>query len=247
MGPGIELQLTSEKKGDTYMRVWSVAKTGWILAVGILTLFVGVVLAQDPDIHGKFQAFGSARLVSGGISPHEKAVDLTSDCTPLTPAPAPFACDFTKLTFSGVAFIPKAPLTLADITTLSTDYNIGGSDCGGGSPRFEIDLDTGKNIFVYIGPFPEFTNCFYGWQNTGDVTKATDKRWDTSQLSAGTQQNTHANAVTLAGGAHITSISLVLDGGWITVRGQDVTIDNFTINNKVLEAEDAFPHPHDHD
>lgn len=136
---------------------------------------------------------------------------------------------------------------MADIKTLSTDYNIGGSDCGGGAPRFEIDLATGKNIFVYFGPLPNFTNCFYGWQNTGNVVNATDKRWDTSQIG-GTFYDTHANAVTLAGSAHIKSISVVVDAGWFTgPKGQDLTIDNFTVNKDVMEAEDAFPHGHDHE
>jgi hypothetical protein len=210
-------------------------------------LLVGVAFAKASGIQGKFKAFGNARLVSGGISPHEKAADLTSDCNPLAPAPAPFSCDFLTLTFSGISFTPKTPPVLNDITVLSTDYNLGGSDCGKGSPRFQIDLDTGKNIFVYIGPEPETTGCFYGWQNTGNVVNATDKRWDTSQLTGGTFYDTHTHALTLAAGAHITSISVVLDGGWGNERGQDATIDNFTVNNEVMEAEDAFPHGHDHD
>jgi hypothetical protein len=223
------------------MRRLSVAKTSWVLAVVAVTVLVGTALAVPFDLDGKFKAFGNARLLNGGVPPDRRSVDLTSDCNPTTPAPAPFACNFSTLTFSGVTFTPKAPLpTLADITNLSTDYNLGGSDCGGGAPRFEIHLDTGKNIFVYIGPLPNFTGCFYGWQNTGNATMATDKRWDTSQVPGGTFYDTHAHALTIAGSAHVKSISLVLDGGWTTERGQDATIDNFTINSERMESEDAF-------
>lgn len=90
------------------MRKLSVARTRWAVAVAAVTLLVGLALAKDPGAYGKFQAFGNARLVSGGISPHERAADLTSDCTVFKGGPPP-ACDFTTFTFSGIAFIPKAP------------------------------------------------------------------------------------------------------------------------------------------
>ena len=212
------------------------------IAFAALALLAGVALAGDPNVDGKFQAFGNARLVNGGVGPDDESVDLTSDCTPTTPAPAAFTCNFSTLTFSGVAFVPNAnhSPTLGDISTLSTDYNVGGSNCGGGSPRFEIDYATGGNIFVYIGPFPEFTDCFFGWQNTGNVVTSTDHRWDCTQRIGGTPQRNFSDCLASAAGVPIQSISVVLDGGWTTRRGQDATIDNFTINNKVLKAHDAF-------
>jgi hypothetical protein len=230
------------------MRVWSVAKTGWVLAVGIFTLFVGLAFAQDPDIHGKFQALGNARLVSGGISPHEKAADLTSNCGAQAYSNTCYSAT-PPFTFSGISFTPKGSLTVAGITTLSTDYNFGGADCGGGAPRFEILLSGGSghdHLTGFIGPYPNFTNCYYGWLNTGNFANSSDTttRWqfdlNNVYIDWATVQSMYASRV-------VTEIDIVLDSGWLTPRGQDVTIDNFTVNNKVLEAEDAFPHPHDHD
>jgi hypothetical protein len=40
----------------------------------------------------------------------------------------------------------------------------------------------------------------------------------------------------------VTEIDIQLDAGWTTQRGQDLTIDNFTINNKVMHANDAIHH-----
>jgi hypothetical protein len=194
--------------------------------------------AHGWDDHGDFKLFGHARLVSGGIAPHEVAADLTSNCGN---QPYSNTCytNAAALVFSGVSFKPdNNSLTLKDITSLSTDYNIGGSDCGGGSPRFEIDLTSGKNIFVYFGPPPNFVNCYFGWQNTGDVTKTTAPIWDSTQLGSPHFYGTHAEAVTLAGSTPIASISVVVDGGWFTAKGQDLTIDNFRINDHVFSAKD---------
>jgi len=132
----------------------------------------------------------------------------------------------------------------SDITVLSTAYNLGAADCGSESPRFFIALSGGKYIVAYFGPVPSFTNCYYGWQNTGNVMQSTDARWDTSQLTGGTSNDTHAHALTLAGTIPVTSISIVLDSGWMTPRGQDLTIDEFRVNDTVMHMEERHDEHH---
>jgi hypothetical protein len=34
----------------------------------------------------------------------------------------------------------------------------------------------------------------------------------------------------------VTDITIVVDGGWISPKGQDITVDNFTVDNKVMHA-----------
>jgi hypothetical protein len=209
-------------------------------AVGLVLVLVLVcaatALAGGFDIDGKFTLTGAAQWVTGGTRPGEMAVDLTSNCgnqpysNTCYNAPSIFV-------FSGINFTPnphKVTPMLSDLSVLSASYNVGGADCGGGAPRFTISLSGGKNIFVYFGPLPNFNNCYYGWQNTGNVITTNDTRWDTSQLTGGTFYDTHAHALTLAGTIPVTSISIDVDGGWMTTRGQDVTIDNFRINNEVM-------------
>ena len=194
----------------------------WALAAAAV---VGLGVSVAADHHVGFSLFGQAQEVTGGTEPGEEAVDLTSSYGG---------------TYSGVKFVPDNghPFTLADLTTLSTDYNVGATDCGGGSPRFQIDLATNQNIFVYIGPVPNFTGCSFGWQKSGNVVNALDARWDTTQLG-GAFYDTHADALVLAGGTAITEIDLVVDAGWFFAnkRGQDVTVDNFTVNNKVMHVQ----------
>jgi len=210
--------------------------TALVTITAMLWTVAKAASAHGWDDHGDFKLFGAARLVSGGIAPHEVAADLTSNCG-AQPYSNTCYTNAAAFVFSGVSFKPdNNSLTLKDITSLSTDYNIGGSDCGGGSPRFEIDLTSGKNIFVYFGPAPNFVNCYYGWQNTGNVIGTAAKIWDSTQL--GGNSGTYAQAVTLAGSTPIASISVVVDGGWFTAKGQDLTIDNFKINDHVFTASD---------
>ncbi len=59
--------------------------------LAIVTLAVLAVTVLAADVDGKFTLFGKARVVTGGVRPGDKAVDLTSDCIPTTSAPAPAA------------------------------------------------------------------------------------------------------------------------------------------------------------
>jgi len=213
------------------MRTLCVTNVGrTLLTATAIALLLGVAAAQNPA--GKFSALGQARLVIGGVPPDTKAVDLTSQCTS-----APIPCGFSP-TYSGVAFVPKAghTLLLNQITNLSTDYNFGGADCGGGAPRFEIVLNgVTPHLWGYFGPPPDFVGCFYGWLNTGNLTTDTTPRW-----YVGNTSYTWTTLVAAYGSDAVTEIAIIVDSGWFAARGQDLTIDNFTINNRVLQANECF-------
>jgi hypothetical protein len=129
-------------------------------------------------------------------------VELVSDFSDTNPAN-----DFGAIGFS----VPTGA-TLATLTTLSAEFNVTNDDCGGGSPRFQINIG-GKNLFVYFGPLPNFSGCPTGWTNTGNLIGATDARFDLTQFG-GPFYGTYADAVALVGAQPITGIQLVVDGGW---------------------------------
>jgi hypothetical protein len=192
----------------------------------MLTFLVGVSSAQK----GKFQSFGSTRLVTGGVRPDTAVLDLTSNCGA---QPYSNTCySAAQFTYSGVAFtFSKNTTTLANITTLSTDYNFGGADCGGGSPRFVIYTTSSDTFEGYFGPPPNFTNCYYGWLNTNNETTDSTARW---VVDNGNTYYTWSQLVAIYGSDVVPEVDIVVDGGWITPRGQDLTIDTFTVNNNVL-------------
>jgi hypothetical protein len=139
---------------------------------------------------------------------------------------------------SGASFSGTGVTTFASISTLSTEFDVTDDDCSGGSPRFQVQVQTSsgaKNVFVYLGPAPSFTGCSQNvWVSSGNLVGSSDARFDTSQIQSGTQASTYAQALALVGGMQVTGISLVVDSGWAfsdkeqTVRARNVRIDGST-------------------
>jgi hypothetical protein len=170
-------------------------------------------LASDFTLHGGARkADGSVRLVS----------DL-SDNRAVNDA-------------SWVDFVLPAGLTFSGITSLSAEYRLTESSCGGGSPRFQINVG-GKNVFVYLGPSSSFTGCAKAtWLASGNLVGTGDAcRVDTSQLAPGTQCSTWAAAVALLGSQAVTGIQLVVDSAWFfSSKEQGALARNVTINGKTF-------------
>ncbi len=129
-----------------------------------------------------------------------------------------------------------AGLTFGGITSLSTEFNVTDDGCGGGSPRFQIQVG-GKNVFVYLGPSPSFTGCTLNtWLASGNLVGTSDPcRVDTSQHAPGTQCTTWAAAVALLGSQPVQGIRLVVDSGWFFAdKEQTVLVRNVTLNGRTF-------------
>jgi len=178
-----------------------------IAAVVVVSLAVAApALAADPATSG-------TATITNGIA------TLTSDFTDTSTTN-----DFGALTFA----VPSGT-TLSSLTTLSAEYNITEGSCGGGSPRFQLNID-GKNVFVYLGPTPNFTGCAAGWTSTGNLATNTELRVDLSQYG-GSQYSTWAQAVALLGSHTLAGVQFAVDGGWSqTGKKQVVQLKNVTIN-----------------
>lgn len=190
----------------------------------LLTVVGGLLLAAATA-----SATGITSSLFGGAVNEQTDVKLVSDLTDTS----------TANDFSGISFTLPAGTTFADLTQLSAEFNptIGG--CGGGSPRFSLELSSGKNVFVYLGPSPNFTGCALNtWQSSGNLIGNNDTgRYDTSQVQAGTQSNTYAGALALIGSQQVTKIDLVVDGGWFfNPKMQTVLVRNVQINGQTFFA-----------
>ena len=188
-------------------------------------VFASAALAADFTLHGTAEAeVGHVKLVSD-----------FSVTTPATPQDDAGWIDFK---------VPPG-LTFAGLTSLQTEFNVTDDDCGGGSPRFQVEAG-GKNVFVYLGPSPSFTGCTPNtWHASGNLVGTSDAcRVDTSQLSPGTQCTTWAAAVALLGPQVVTGIQLVVDGGWQPAdKEQTVLVRNVTINDKTSITPQAPSKP----
>jgi hypothetical protein len=173
-----------------------------------------------------FQLFGDSVLTSPGYN-SVTAAQIRSDV-----AIAP--------NYGGVDFVIPAGLTVNDLDTLSADYQFVAGSCGGGSPRFQVNVVTPggtKNLFIYLGASPNYTGCALNvWANTGNLALGTNQV-DSGQLGGGPYM-TYAAAQTAYGVYEITGIQIVADGNWFAGT-QTVQVDNVKINNLSYGFETA--------
>ncbi len=200
------------------------------LAIGLALVVPAIVIATSSTASaqaGDYSLFGSATKVSGG-NPGTAAQMISNETD----------------TFGGVDYEVPADTSFNELTNLSTDYKITAGDCAGGSPRFQLNIDD-KNVFVYIGLFPNYTGCtLNSWVSTGNLTTSPDARFDTSQFAGGNFYSTYADAVTLLGSQTVTGVQLVTDAGWATVGGtQTVLADNTQINSTTYTYEPIVTSP----
>jgi hypothetical protein len=210
-----------------------VALMGAIVATMALS---GIVAASHAE---GYTLFGDAEIVSPGSPGNgsERAVQIRSDATP---------------GFGGIDFDIPAGTTFEELETLATDYWFESDDsCGGGSPRFQINVedpnssDTG-NIFVYLGPPPNYTLCPPSvWTSSGDLLEGVNLI-DTSQLDLGIFYDPYAAAVIKYGDYVVTGVQLVVDAGWFFGDlEQTAHVDNTNIDGVIYTYERAHPQSRD--
>ncbi|HET7420941.1 MAG TPA: hypothetical protein VFL27_11220 [Candidatus Dormibacteraeota bacterium] len=185
------------------------------LALASVAIFASALPASAA---ARYTLFGDATKVHPGFASHT-AIQLRS----------------VGSTFGGIDFRVPSGLRFGDIQNLGTNYQFTAGSCGGGAPRFQINVD-GKNAFVYIGPPPNYTGCPQNvWQDTGNL--ATPVSFvDTSQLPGGTFYDTFATADLKYGSDGVTGIQLVTDAGWL-FGTQTVLADNVRINDATYTFE----------
>ena len=191
------------------------------------TLVLAVAIAAVPIAAGAapgYSLFGDAQLVSPGHN-SPTGVQLRSS-TSIAPG------------YGGIDFSVPSGTTFGAISNLGTDYLFTAASCGVGSPRFQINVDT-KNVFVYIGPPPNYTGCATNtWVSTGNLVTPTGFV-DTSQLPGGTFYDTFFAADARYGSHAVTGIQLVTDSGSFFPPGdtQTVEVDNVMINDTTYTFE----------
>ena len=193
----------------------------------VAALVVGVI-AGPAMAAGTATPFGGATVVNGNL----QMVSNTGNA------------DATD-NYSGVTLSGTGVTTFASLTTLATEFNVTDDDCKAGSPRFSVRVTTPtgpQNIFVYLGPSPNFTGCTPNtWLSSGNLINSPDPRFDTSQVPGGTQYSTHAQAVALFGTYPVESISLVVDSSWaFEDLEQTVLARNIMVNGDTFYV---YPQP----
>ncbi len=217
-----------------------------------ITLFIaiGVMAFLSLPAQGEFSLGGFTEIVNNNPAlGHPKAFQVPSTCAGECLRGAPWG----ELTTASVIYLPDRTMRFKELHTLSTDYRRWTGDCGGGSPRFEIALDTNGDgetngrIFVYLGPLYDFTDCTRSWENTGNfIALGGDYRWDLTQLD-GLFYESYRDAISRFGEAIIDYIILVVDGSWYPYQiyhptypnRQIFQVDRVRVNNETYSPNQA--------
>jgi hypothetical protein len=198
-------------------------------AAAIASLLVISSAAAD------YALFGDATIVAGGNPGN--AAEIVSDAT--------------GAGFGGVDF-PVEPTAWSDFDTLSTDFNVTDDDCGGGSPRFVLGVDTSGDdatdgyVVVHLGPSPSYTGCAAGWQSSGNLIGNEDAgRYDFSGVG-GSPFTTYSGAPAAVMAGSVTEVFVVVDGFWHAGASggdgeQTVLVDNVDVNGELHTFEPPTP------
>jgi hypothetical protein len=144
--------------------------------------------------------------------------------------------------FGFISYTLTAPLAFSGLTELSADYDMQTGCFGGGSPRFQVRVDYDndglisagdRNVFIYWGTPPNFTDCPSGWGNTGNLIASSDLRYDLTSVG-GAFYSTHTDAVNLIGTLTVLRVSVIVDGGF--TGGQVALVDAFKVNNDTFDS-----------
>lgn len=186
-----------------------------------------------------YSLVGDAAIVAGGNPGN--AAQIRSDAT-IAPS------------FGGVSVVLDSPIPWASLTTLSTDFDVTDDNCGGGSPRVQIRVDTtgdgisDGSVRVALGPSPSFTGCAAGWQSTGNLIGNADAgRYDYS-VFGGSPFTTYANAPAIVTAGQVVGMFVVVDGSWNAPAtggdGEQTTlVDNITVNSDVTTFDPVLVGP----
>lgn len=149
---------------------------------------------------------------------------------------------------SSLTYVPKAPLTFSQLSSLKANYTFTTGDCHGGSLRWSIVTPMG-NAFIYYGLPPEAGNGGTGGctptsaggqdQSGTEMIANSVIQYDTSQIKGGTYFSNYSDALKLLGSATVSQVILVLDSGWqqCSTAGasgcgdQILTLGNVTVNS----------------
>ena len=147
--------------------------------------------------------------------------------------------------FGGITVAVPAGTTFSSLSTLSAKFQLTTGDCGGGSPRFQVNIG-GQSVNVLLGTAPSYNGCTAGTTiDSGNLVGTSDScRVDTSHYAGGSVCSTWAAAVALLGSQTVTGIQFVVDGGWSqTGKVQNVLATSITVNGTTYSLAQATPPP----
>ena len=193
---------------------------------------IGLLAAPAIALADTTGTYGDVQVVNSGPVSDPTVFQLTSSNT-------------SGPGYAGVYFNITGALAVSDITQLSTDYQMTVGTIGGGAPRFSLGDSDGNEAYVYFGTPTGgggFADANAGaWGNTGNYAdlSSADLRVESNGFGGDNASNTFvtwATFVGLVGAVDVSFVTIDLDGGFTNPAGQQMLVDNFTVNGDVMTA-----------
>jgi hypothetical protein len=135
-----------------------------------------------------------------------------------------------------------AGTTFSDLASLKTDYDLTQGVCGGGSPRYQINLQPqgdsnpadAVSLYLYFGT-PPFGGCTSGQHTEGEVIGGTTPQW--FAFGGGENSNialTYSQALATYGNYQLLAAQVTVDGGWSQNGTQQASVTNWEVNGEVF-------------
>jgi hypothetical protein len=191
------------------------ASTG--LGLAVLTPVVAFAVAAPT-----YQLGGTASDVQPGLGGSANAVQVSAD--------------YSVNGGGNVILNSISGTKLADLNTLSADYDLKIGGCGGGSPRFYTLLDTDNNgtadkIAVYYFE-QNATLCAPGLHNSGNLAESIDN------VQIGNIDGSETSTLTLAQVKALYPTAIITEGSIVgDANGQTIVFDNIVLNNVTYTFE----------
>ena len=131
--------------------------------------------------------------------------------------------------------------TFSQLSSLRTDYDLTQGMCGGGAPRYQIDLQPkgdknpadGVSLYVYFGT-PPYGGCSSGPQTEGEVIGGSTPQWFV--FGGGFNSNipmTYSQVLATFGNYQLLDTQIADDGGWSQGGTQQVVVTNWEVNGNL--------------
>jgi hypothetical protein len=124
-----------------------------------------------------------------------------------------------------------ARTTFSQLSSLETDYDLTQGACGGGAPRYQIDLRSGSNevsLYLYFGTAP-WGGCSIGSHTEGEVIGGSTAQWFVGPSNT---PLTYSQVLATYGSYQLVDAQIAVDGGWSQGGTQTVAITNWEINGE---------------
>jgi hypothetical protein len=203
--------------------------------------FIGLLAAPVAALADSTGQYGDVQVVNSGPASDPSVFQLTSNSA----GPG----------YAGIYFSFSTPLAVSDIAQLSADYQMTVGPMAGGAPRFSLGDAGGHEAYVFFGTPTGgggFSDANGGaWGNTGNYADlgSSALRVESNGFGGDNASNSFvswADFVGQVGSVDVAYITLDLDAGTFvnTPAGQQMLVDNFTVNGAVLDAPGAgVPEP----